>query len=690
MKRHVLVAASVAAVFALLAGPLWAGGGSEKKKDPAPAGSIASEAVPEAGTPARTAPVQARSWAGTIPAPEFPSGMEWLNVDVPPTLASLKGKVALLDFWTYGCINCIHNLPYIEKLRKEFPDELVVLGVHSAKFATEGKTENLRNIILRYGIGYPVVNDADFAVWSIWGPQGWPTLALIDPAGNIVGARSGEGFYDTFREIIVSLIAEFRARGQIDPRPLEVKLEREGRPSPLLSFPGKVRADSPGDRLFIADSGRDRVILARPADGEILDIIGGGPGFSDGDFREARFRNPQGMALSPDGGTLYVADTGNHAIRAVDLRRKRVGTIAGTGTQAEEYPPEPGTGVRTALSSPWDLESDGPFLYIAMAGSHQIWRMDTRSGELKPLAGSGAEGVLDAPGAEAELAQPSGLSLSPDRRLYFADSEASSIRWVDLSREDAPVFTLAGSGVGLFEFGADDGRGRDARFQHPLGVLWRRDGIFVADTYNHRIRRIDPATAEVSTIAGGDGGYRDGAEARFNEPGGITQAGEKLVVADTNNHSIRVVDPVSGKTSTLVLKGYEKFARRQFGGTAPAVRLPSAAADPGPAEIRIHLQLPRGYKPNVEAASAFSLKVEGSGIRLTGPTELVLPGPTFPLRFSADFSPGEGVLVLELSLVYCEEGKESLCYLERKTLELPYRIATGAGRNLDFRYTVLP
>jgi sugar lactone lactonase YvrE len=696
MKKFIY---TVLVVFFLSASFLSGWGRSEKKTPETAPSSSAESAAPAA--PAGAPPE--KSWAGSFPAPEFPPGMEWFNVSEGVTMSSLKGKIVLMDFWTYGCINCIHNMPYLKLLQEEFADELVIVGVHSAKFSNEGKSENLRNIILRYGITYPVVNDSEFVVWNTWGARAWPTLALVDPAGNLVGGTTGEGFYDTFRDVIRSLVKEFDRKKMLDRASLAVKLEKESKPSTLLSFPGKVRVDSASGRLFLADSGHNRIIIAEIETGTILDIAGSGQGgFADGTFEEARFKNPQGMALSEDGKILYVADTENHSIRALDLSARRVSTAAGTGRQAEAYPPEPGTGTGAALSSPWDLLREGRNLYIAMAGSHQLWFLDLPTGKAAPLAGSGAEGVLDAPGADAELAQPSGLALSPERRLYFADSEASTIRWVDLGVPNKPVGTLAGSGKDLFDFGADDGKGNAAKFQHPLGVAWLDGMLYVVDTYNHRIRRIDPKTAEVTTLAGTAAGYGNGKQGLFNEPGGIDAARGKLYIADTNNHSLRVYDIASRETRSLVLKGYEKFAGDFVPKGEGRLILERVDLAPGRGEIRITVDLPKGYKPNPDASSAFSVRTEGRGLLISGaaagggaaagkPVEKVLAGPKFPIGFPAEFTAGSGTLFVDITLIYCEEEKETLCFLERKTLEVPYRVIPGrSSSNFDIRYSVTP
>lgn len=486
-------------------------------------------------------------------APEFPGGLDWLNTDRPLTLSRLKGKIVILDFWTYGCINCMHVIPELKRLEREYPSELVVIGVHSAKFPNEGDTENIRQVIARYGLEHPVVNDRDFVLWHTWGVQAWPTLVIIDPAGNVVGGHSGENIYRLFKPVIDSLIAEFDSAGLLDRTPLSLARAWEGLPEGTLSFPGKVLADSAGRRLFIADTNHHRIAIADIESGQISTFIGSGrPGLADGDREAAAFHYPQGMALSADGATLYLADTGNHALRRIDLATGEVSTLAGTGLQPHRYPHRGGTAPTVALSSPWDLALIGDMLYIAMAGSHQLWLMELSRGTLRPFAGNGREGTRDGPLALAELAQPSGLAPDGAGHLYFADSEASSVRWADLDPAKGSVGTLAGSGASLFHFGDVDGVGHTARLQHPLGVAYHRGTLYVADTYNSKIKRIDPETRASTTLLGGAHGWRDGRAPLFYEPGGIDAADGKLYVADTNNHAVRVVDLSTLETTTLI------------------------------------------------------------------------------------------------------------------------------------------
>ncbi|MBI2341061.1 MAG: redoxin domain-containing protein [Deltaproteobacteria bacterium] len=338
-------------------------------------------------------------------APDFPSGMEWLNTGGPLSLKELRGKVVLLDFWTYCCINCMHVIPDLKKLETKYADELVVIGVHSAKFSTEKETQNIREAIMRYELVHPVVNDRDMRIWDAYDVHAWPTLILIDPAGNIVGAISGEGVYEPLDGLIGQVAADFEKRGLLNKKPLTLPLEKNRVKEAPLSFPGKVLADKASKRLFIADSNHNRIVVAS-LEGEVREVIGSGEtGLTDGGYAKATFNHPQGMA--PDGDTLYVADTENHALRAIDLKNKTVKTIAGTGKQADRFH-SGGAAGSVSLNSPWDLLMHDGSLYVAMAGFHQIWKMDLKSGEIHPFAGSGREARIDGPLNQAALAQPTG------------------------------------------------------------------------------------------------------------------------------------------------------------------------------------------------------------------------------------------------------------------------------------------
>ncbi len=489
-----------------------------------------------------------------VRAPELPQNYSWLNTDKPFSLKALKGRVVILDFWTYCCINCIHILPDLKYLEQKYQDSLTVIGVHSAKFDNEKETENIREAILRYDIEHPVLVDRDFRVWQEYAVRAWPTLMVIDPEGYVIGCISGEGKRDVLDELIEKLIRHHQVKGTINFQELSLTLEKQRQPliTPL-AFPGKVLATSAG--LFIADSGHHRLIRSS-FEGEVLHLIGTGKsGLTDGGFSEAEFFAPQGMAFDAENQIIYVADTENHALRRVDLQRQLVETIAGTGSQNRHISPHFGAGLQMGLNSPWDLVKVGNTLFIAMAGSHQIWVMDLETNMIKTYAGNGGEACIDASLDESAFAQPSGITTN-GQELYIADSEVSSIRGVGLI-EPYQVRTVCGSG-GLFSFGDVDGQGEDVRLQHCLGVEYAENYLWVADTYNHKIKFVSPSTGNCQTILGdGVAGLQDGEgkKTRFFEPSGLSVMGSYLYISDTNNHVIRCVDLNSFVVTTMEFAG---------------------------------------------------------------------------------------------------------------------------------------
>jgi DNA-binding beta-propeller fold protein YncE len=428
-------------------------------------------------------------------------------------------------------------------LEKKYPNQLVVLGVHTPKFENEKDAKSIRKAMDRYEMHHPVLNDADRKVWTRYGVQSWPTLFVVDPEGNLVGKMTDEKVFDGLDRAVSQLIRIHRGKKTLNEKPLPFQQARaaEAGDGPLF-FPGKVLADEERSRLFIADSTHHRIVVT-DLSGEKMAIIGKGvPGKDDGSYEEATFADPQGLALK--GNTLYVADRKNHSIRAVDLKDKTVKTIAGTGYQNNKTRPR-GPARKISLNSPWGLWVHENTLFIAMAGHHQIWTLDLSKNIIGPWAGNANEAIVDGNNASASFAQPSGLA-SDGANLYVADSEDSGIRAVSLGGRG--VRTLVGTG--LFDYGDRDGVWPNSRLQHALDCVFVDGKLYVTDTYNSKIKVVDPATRNCTTFIGADGG-----KLAFNEPGGISYAGGKLYVADTNAHRIRVVDVKTKDVTTLDLKG---------------------------------------------------------------------------------------------------------------------------------------
>jgi DNA-binding beta-propeller fold protein YncE len=424
---------------------------------------------------------------------------------------------------------------------------VVVIGIHTAKFENERDPKSIEKAMQRYELDHPVINDADRKIWQAYGVESWPSVGIIDPEGYMVKAIPGkEHIYAEADQVIAQLIRAHRANRTLNTKPIYfTKAQAEKAAKSPLWFPGKVLADGPGKRLFISDSTHHRIVITE-LDGKKIAIAGTGkPGRNDGAFEKSSFNDPQGLALKGD--ILYVADRKNHLIRALDLKKHSVRTIAGVGHQGTDLR-RGGSALRTGLNSPWDLLVHGNELFIAMAGCHQIWVMDLARGTIVPFAGTAFENIVDGPRLSSCLAQPSGLA-SDGRRLFVADSEVSAIRAISLDGR-GDVSTLVG--VGLFDYGDVDGVGPLVRLQHALGIVYVEGKLYVADTYNSKIKVLDPITRECKTYLGGDRNAK-----LFNEPGGISYANRKLYVADTNAHRIQVIDTGTKSVRTLELQGVE-------------------------------------------------------------------------------------------------------------------------------------
>lgn len=624
--------------------------------------------------------VEQTPFAVRRPVPELPGDLEWLNTSGPLTWRDLRGKFVLLDFWTYCCINCMHVIPELKKLEAKYPKELVVIGVHSAKFLEEKDSQNITQAILRYGIEHPVINDSDMLVWRRFGVNAWPTLVLIDPEGFVVWAQSGETTFETLDAVLAPAIAFYEKKGLLDRSPVHFATESSRSARTPLRFPGKILADAAGQRLLIADSAHHRIVVAR-LDGEVQAVIGDGePGLRDGDWSEARFRSPQGMALLAD--RLLVADTENHAIREIDFATKTVRTVAGTGTQRRRPPVmRMGPALQTELSSPWDLCVVGDWVYIAMAGCHQIWRMDAALTRIGPYAGNAREDIVDGPLLPpspyalgfASFAQPSGLATDGEW-LFVADSEGSSIRAVPLQPR-GEVRTIVGTSrllvSRLFTFGDRDGPPDQVLLQHPIGLCYAEGFLYVADTYNNKIKRIDPRKGVTVTVAGdGQAGQTDDPP-RFDEPAGISSAGSLLFVADTNNHTIRVLQlQPTVKVTTLTLKGLEPPERVEkkssyFNDQMSFQRQPVVKLRPASViKLRIAFDFPAGFGLNPNVPTDIVIQpLRNQEAEPADQQQLlrVSPGEA-PLEVSlTDLGSNVTALRIVCTYYWCEKSRRGLC-----------------------------
>ncbi|KAB1149414.1 redoxin domain-containing protein [Streptomyces luteolifulvus] len=585
-----------------------------------------------------------------VRAPELIGKGGWINTgDREPGLAELRGRIVIVDFWTFCCVNCLHVLDELRELEEKHQDTVVVIGVHSPKFVHEAEHQAVVDAVERYGVAHPVLDDPELATWKQYAVRAWPTLVVIDPEGYVVAQHAGEGHVHAIERLVTELEAEHEAKGTLrrgdgpyvapEPEPTD------------LRFPGKALV-LPGGTFLVSDTTRHQLVeLAADGESVVRRIGSGARGFGDGTAATAAFNEPQGLALLED-GSVVVADTVNHALRRLHLGSGEVTTLAGTGRQWWQGSPTAGPAREIDLSSPWDVALFGGQVWIAMAGVHQLWVYDPVEEAVAVAAGTTNEGLVDGPGAEAWFAQPSGLAATADR-LWLADSETSALRWVDL---DGAVHTAVGTG--LFDFGHRDGAADEALFQHPLGVTALPDGsVAVSDTYNHALRRYDPATGEVTTLA-----------TDLREPSDAVLVGEDIVVVESARHRLTRL----------------KLPEEAVKVASVAHRTQRAATEVAPGELRLDVifQAPAGQKLDTRYGPSTRLLVSST------PPELLLSGGGADSDLSRtlhlDAAVEEGVLHVSAMAASCDDDPANAypaCHVHQQDWGVPVRLtAEGTDR----------
>lgn len=603
-----------------------------------------------------------------VRAPELVGKGGWLNTGGKDlNLAELRGKIVIADFWTFCCINCLHVLDELRELEEKHRDTTVIVGVHSPKFVHEADHRAVVDAVARYEVEHPVLDDPELTTWKQYAVRAWPTLVVIDPEGYVVAQHAGEGHAHAIAKLVEELEAEHEAKGTL----------RRGdgpyvapEPAPgALRFPGKAlrlpdEEDGGDGGFLVADSGHHSVVQLA-ADGEaVVRRFGGGTrGFADGAADAARFSEPQGLALVPAelrdrlGYDVVVADTVNHALRGIRLADGEVTTLAGTGRQWWQNSATAGPAREVDLSSPWDVAwFDGRF-WIAMAGTHQLWSFDPLAADgptVAVAAGTTNEGLVDGPAAEAWFAQPSGLAAAADR-LWIADSETSALRWYDPA--DGELHTAVGTG--LFDFGHRDGDAAQALFQHPLGVTALPDGsVAVADTYNHALRRYDPATGEVTTLA-----------TDLREPSGAVVDGDEIIVVESARHQL------------TRLRLPEEALRVE--AAAHRTQRPATEVAPGVLALDVVFTPPTGQKLDESFGPATRLLVSST------PPELLLDGTGADtalgreLRLNPEVA--EGVLHVSAMAASCDADPAiefPTCHVHQQDWGVPIRVTPDGTERL--------
>lgn len=582
------------------------------------------------------------------------SGRSWLNTGGRElSLEQLRGKIVLLDFWTFCCVNCLHVLDELRELEERFADVLVVVGVHSPKFTHEADPAAVEAAVERHDVRHPVLDDPDLTTWDAYAARAWPTLVVVDPRGYVVAHLAGEGHAHGLAVLLDELVAEHADVLRRGDSPYVAPPE----PDSVLRFPGKALA-LPGGSFLVADTAHHRLVELDADLTTVRRVVGDGQrGLRDG--AAARFAEPLGLALVPGNGgyDVVVADSANHALRGLRLADGHVTTLAGTGTQLRERVPVGGTAAQ--LSTPWDVAWWDGGVVVAMAGCHQLWSFDPRTGAVAVLAGTADEGLRDGNPEEAFFAQPSGLA-ADGATLWVADAETSAVRAVAAQgtggpRVGAAVRTVAGQG--LFDFGFRDGPATEALLQHPLGVAVLPDGsLAVADTYNGAVRRVDPDSGTVETVA-----------TDLAEPSDVVVDGDHLVVVESAAHRLTRV-PIP--------------ARARASGRTHRVRRARTALSPGPLALRVEFVPPTGQHLDDRFGEPSSLTVRSTPPQLLAAGAGTAPGLTRELVL-AD-GPRDGVLSVSAAAAACDEGGGvfAACHRYQQDWGIPVRLTAGAPEEL--------
>ncbi len=591
----------------------------------------------------------------------------WLNLSRNLENKDLKNRVILLDFWTHACVNCLHTIPEIKKLEQEFGSKLVVIGVHSGKFANEKDVESIKKAVLKYDINHPVVNDSDLKIWNAFGVDAWPSFVLIDPRGRVKKTYVGEGDVRHIKKDVKKMVEKYRYH--LNREELPVLPEKNKIIKTVLSYPTKIiyardfsYKSYKGQALFIANSGRNNILVSTISGEVIVQIGAKDAGFSDGSIDTAKFNIPTGLLYQ--NGKLYIADSGNHALREVDFKTSKVITLIGEQKRGGVISGENIKLENVNLASPSDLEffPDKNHIAISNSGTHQILSYNLLEKKVSVLAGNGSEGISDGNYPRNSLAQTSDLSVF-DGKLYFLDSETSSLRVMNKNGE---VKTLLGTG--LFDFGHKNGDKKEALMQHPLGLFVNKNGAYISDSFNHKIRKYEFSSGKIKDLFGSQRGEDLGSETKFDEPDGLVVVDESLFVCDTNNNRIVKLDFKKMNSSLLNVMPPLQLPKDGFLQYLPNLQK-SDSTKVKSQNVAIKINFESDWKINESGPSFINL------LELVGEKDANLI-TTFDWNMIKNDDMNLPKLdankkyILQGTIYYCQDKKNSLCYINSYEQEI--------------------
>jgi thiol-disulfide isomerase/thioredoxin len=614
------------------------------------------------------------------------NSQEWLNSARKIEVDDLKNRVILVDFWTHACVNCLHMVPEIKKLEEQFGDRLTVIGVHSGKFDNEKSVESIKKAVLKYNIEHLVVNDADFKIWDSFGVKSWPTMILLNAKGQVVKKYEGEVAGKVIAKDVEKLVKKYSF--QLNRNALPIVLEKNKAVDHVLKFPSGIEFARnfsykniiKTNALVVANTGKNSILVTSLNGDTLLEIGSETAGSEDGDIANASFDAPHGLLFKDN--ILYVADTGNHAVRKIDFKAGKVTTIAGTKNKGLAITND-GKALEANLSSPWDLEffPDSNHIIISNSGTHQLLKLNIAGETISPFAGNGNEDLLDGKYPDNALAQPNGLSAFGGN-LYFVDSETSALRVVDKS---GMVKTLVGRG--LFDFGHKNGAAKEALMQHPVALSADDTGVYIADTHNHVIRKFDLKSGQLADFSGdlrGDGiGGRKNTS--YDEPEAMIAVLDKFYIADTNNGRVVELNRGVGTSRVIDIIPPSKMPREGLLEYLPNLeKIPSVAVKEQ-SEVKLNFEMKKGWKINESAPSFFNLvevkNEKEANLVASFDGEMIKSGSVVLPKLSK-----KRIYYLQGTVYYCEDKTNALCLIKSYQQKLLPKKSGDTQIKIEFIY----
>jgi len=590
---------------------------------------------------------------------------KWLNSTRKIEISDLKDRAILLHFWNRSCISCVEALPDIKKLENELGSKITVIGVYSSKFENEKDLSVIRNAVLKHDITSLVLTDTDLKLWKKFKVNAWPTFILINPNGREYERHEGINSVKKLVKDAKSMVNKYRY--QINREPLPLLPEKYNQIGNILSFPSKLEYTSnfiDGSRatsaIFIANSGQNNIVATSLIGGILFKIGSGKEGLADGNFEEAAFNAPQGILF--DDQKLYIADTGNHALRVADFKTRKVTTLTAGGKKGGIISATTDA-VETNLSSPTDIEffPSKDVIVISNSGSNQILSFNLKTNKISVLAGNGESGKTDGKYPNNSLAQTSDMVVLKNK-LYFLDAITSALRVLD---EAGNVRTLASSGL-----------------QHPLALTADDSGIYIADSFNNRIRKYGVSTQKLTDLVGGEIGDAVGSKTRFNSPEGIISIMNSFYISDANNNRVLVVNRSKLHSELLDVIPPLKLPREGFLEYLPNLKKSEPASVKADEKITLKIDLNKGWKINEDGPSFINLLeiIDEDKANLLASfdwyfvkqKEMKLP----------KLSAGKDYL-LQGVIYYCEDKSNALCYV--KSYEQKVSVGDDKSVQIDIK-----